>query len=84
MSMQSDDSFLRFYGGLNKNSLVDILRLNEDNIETECEQEIQLIKHSSYYDHDAFFDLTKTHFQKFSILSTNIESINAKFSELEV
>ena len=40
MTMQSDDSFLRFYGGLNKNSLVDILRLNEDNIETECEQEI--------------------------------------------
>ena len=53
--MQSDDSFLCFYGGLSKNSLVDILRLNEDNIETECEQEIQLIKHSSYYDHDAFF-----------------------------
>ena len=55
MSMQSDDSFLRFYGGLNKYSLVDILCLNEDNIETKCEQEIQLIKHSSYYDHDAFF-----------------------------
>ena len=80
VSMQSDDSFLRFYGGLNKKSLVDILRLNEDHIETECEQEIQLIKHSSYYDHVAFFDLTKTHFQKFSISSTKIESINAQSS----
>ena len=45
--------------------------------------ERQIIRCSSYYDFDKFNDFAKKNNNCFSILSTNIKPINAKFSELE-
>ena len=45
--------------------------------------ELPIIRRSSYYDFDKFNSLAQTNDKQFSILSSNIQSINAKFSELE-
>ena len=37
---------------------------------------------SSYYDIDTFSEVAKTRLNDFSILTTNIESLNSKFDEL--
>ena len=42
-----------------------------------------IIRRSSYYDFDKFNSLAKKQGKQLSILSSNIQSINAKFSELE-
>ena len=48
------------------------------------EQESQILKHSSYYDADQFVELTDGCRHNFSILTLNIESMNAKFDELTI
>ena len=71
-------SFSRFQGGFSSNSLCDILQLNEAN-----ENDIQPIIHSPYYDMDTLKLLTEQNNGCFSILSSNVESINAKMNEIE-
>ena len=44
---------------------------------------ITTIRHSSYYDYDKFNELIINKNDRFSVLSTNIQSINSKFNELE-
>lgn len=76
--MTLDDTFLSFLGGINNNDLINILDTNDvENYEP------QLIRRSSYYDFDKFSKLTQINTTRFSILSTNIQSINSKFNELE-
>ena len=58
------------------NSLCNILQLNEA-----TDDDIQPIHHSSYYDLDNFKLLAERNNEQFSILSSNIESTNAKFRE---
>ena len=79
--MTDDRSFLQQYGGLTRNSLVEILNNHESEIE---ENELETINHSSYYDLTTFFDEFEKNSENFSIFSTNIESINAKFNELVI
>ncbi len=45
---------------------------------------IQIIGHSPYYDHDTLALILSKSKNAFSILSTNIQSINAKFDELNI
>ena len=45
--------------------------------------EHQTIRHSSYFDYDKFNELIINKNDNFSVLSTNIQSINSKFNELE-
>ena len=71
----SDHAILSNLGGFGSNNLISILDI-EDN-------EPQIIQHSSYYDIDSFKKLISNHNNIFSVLSLNIQSINAKFSELE-
>ena len=73
-----DESFIHFQGGTNRNSLFNILQLDET-----LDEDIQPIRHSTYYDPDNFKLLAERHNKRFNILSTNIESINVKHSELE-
>ena len=76
--MTLDETFLSYLGGSNNNDLINILDTNRiDNYEP------QLIRRSSYYDSDKFTELTQTIKSCFSVLSTNIQSINSKFNELE-
>ena len=71
----SDHAILSNLGGFELNNLIIILDI-EDN-------EPHIIQHSSYYDIDSFKKLISNHNNIFSVLSLNIQSINAKFSELE-
>ena len=59
------------------NSLYNILQLNEANY-----SDILPIRHSSYYDLDNFKLLAERNNERFSMLSSNIESVNAKVSEI--
>ena len=70
----SDHSILSHLGGL-ENSLISILDINNN--------ELEVINHSSYYDLDKFKNLVNEKKKIISILSLNIQSIYAKFYELE-
>ena len=73
--MTSDEAFLSYSGGILNNCLTNILHINETDI-----NEQQIIRRSSYYDFDQFSKLVKENKNSFSILGTNIQSVNAKFS----
>ena len=64
-------------GGIQNNCLNNLLDTNKTN-------EPQLIRLSSYYDIDKLHLLANSNTDKFSILGSNIQSINAKFDELEI
>ena len=77
--MTSDESFLQYLGGLQNNFLNNILDDNTN--QTNELNELKPIRLSSYFDSDAFDALCKKNKNCFSIISSNIQSINAKFSE---
>ena len=77
----NDISLLQHCGGIENNSLGHILKLDDEGFD---ENEIEVVKHSSYFDDDSLYSLLEQHKDKFCILSTNIQSMNAKFDELEV
>ena len=78
--MTFDEAFLSYLRGIQNNCLNNLLDINENNAEI---NEPQLIHRSSDYDIDKFHLLVNSITDKFSILSTNIQSINAKFYETE-
>ena len=69
--------FLSSVGSVRQYSLTSILEEQNNNA-----QEHQCTQQSSYYDIDKFSEVAKTRLNDFSILTTNIESLNAKFDEL--
>ena len=75
--MTFDENVLSYIGGIRNNDLNNILETNDSN------DELQTTCRSSYYDLDNFDKLTRKTNKCFSILSTNIQSLNSKFSELE-
>ena len=67
--MITDETFLLYTGGIENN--------NNNN-------ELPLIRGSSYHDFEIFYSVAKTLINIYKyILSSNIQSINATFSELE-
>ena len=58
--------------------------LNVRNTDTSVDQEINLIQHSPYYDIDQLVKLLKNKPDQFSILSSNIQPINAKIDQLRI
>ena len=79
--MTSNEVFLSYLGGIQNSCLTNLLDVNDNSTEL---NKSQLIHHSSYYDIDKFHLLTNSKTDDFSILSSNIQSINAKFDELEI
>ena len=77
--MITDETFLLYTGGIKKKILNNILDINNNNENNE----LPIIRRSSYYDFEQFNSVAKNNNKHFSILSSNIQSINAKFSELE-
>ena len=73
----TDELFLSSVGSVRQYSLTSIIE--EQNTNT---QEHQCTQQSSYYDMDKFSEVAKTRLNDFSILTTTIESLNAKFDEL--
>ena len=78
--MVTDDTFLKLSGGINDNCLINVLNTKGHN---NAVNEPQLIRQSSFYDHAKFALLADSNTNCFTILSTNIQSINSKFDELE-
>ena len=74
--MTFDENVLSYIGGIRNNDLNNILETNE----FDSNDKLQTTRRSSYYDLDNFDKLTN---KCFSILSTNIQSLNSKLSELE-
>ena len=77
--MTFDENVLSYIGGIRNNDLNNILETNE----FDSNDELQTTRRSSYYDLDNFDKLTRKTNKCFSIISTNIQSLNSKFSELE-
>ena len=75
--MLADKYLFQFQGGIRSNSLYDMLQLNEAN-----ENDIQQIIHSQYYDMDMLKLLAEKNNINVSILSSNVESVNAKMNEI--
>ena len=75
--MVTDETFLQFTGGVTNNCPNNIFNAGNT---SDGNNELPIIRRSSYYDFDKFNSLAK---KQLSILSSNIQSINAKFSELE-
>ncbi len=72
---------MKHLGGVASNSLTHILQLN--NTDSIDEFPPQIIPTSSYYDCENFISLIKsTNSSNFCAFSSNIQSVNAKFSEL--
>ena len=78
----SDESILRAYGGINCNSLNHILQLDNEDIGDDAIYS-HMMKTSSFYDTEEFNNFVKNNKDKFTILSTNIES-HAKFDDLAI
>ena len=74
--MTLDDNILVNYGGFEAYSLCKIIRLGEYN---DDHDNLKVIRHSPYIENEKLSDLLVSKKNSFTILSTNIESINAKF-----
>ena len=71
MTEHFDRFFLSYLGDVENNNLINTIGLDNN--------ELQVIKHSSYYDIDHFKILVAENRKHFSVLSFNIPSANAKF-----
>ena len=83
-NMTLGEALLSNLGGTSANSLTHILELN--NVEENSDNQNLILQESPYYDCDSFKTLIHPVDIKtinFSILSTNIQSIHAKFNELQ-
>jgi len=80
LSGDLDNEFLKHFGGVENNSLVNILQTEED----ENNFQPEIISHSPYYDFDHIISTLTKRKNEFSIFSTNIQSIRAKFDELKI
>ena len=80
--MTNNQNVLEHFGGVNANSLCQLLNNNDDNDHQDDEPNIRQI--SSYYDDDSLNNLSKDKGNSFCILSLNCQSINAKFVQLNI
>ena len=74
------DKDLQHYGGLQSNDL-NVIMYNDDN-ENDDNFEIPNIGHSAYIDTCELTKYLEDHTNEFTVLSLNIQSINAKFDSL--
>ena len=79
----SNESILRAYGGINCNSLNHILQLDNEDTDDNAIYS-HMMKTSSLYDTGDFNNFVENNNNKFTILSTNIESVHAKFDDLAI
>ncbi len=74
-----DEDILRYHGGIENNSLVNIIEIDDD-----AEEHVQIINHSPYYDRDMLLETLHDTQNSFTIFSTNIQSIRAKFQVFKI
>ncbi len=79
-----DNNFLRYLGGVENNSLTNVLKIDTDITDDEIHNEPNIIDHSSYYEFDDLKCLFNNNEKSFSILRTNARSINAKIDQIRI
>ena len=84
MPIESDEVFLRCFGGVNPNSLMHVLNDKDPNDESLIGNEPQFILNSPYLNDEQLVKLIKTKPNSFSILSLNCQSIRAKFDQIKI
>jgi len=77
METNISERILQNFGGMNNNNLINII----DNADTD-NSEPNVVKMSYYYDPSTMKNAVSAMKDKFSILSLNIQSLNAKFNNL--
>ena len=82
MTGNHDNNILSHYGGLENSSLKHTLTLPED--ENDENSHINLIGHSPYLDNEQTIKFLCDNSTNFNVLSTNIESVRAKFDEISI
>ncbi len=82
MTDNLDKDFLQHVGGIENNSFMNLLQTETD-INGKIKQP-QIISHSPYHDMEKLIPLLTKSKNGFSIFSTNIQSIQAKFDELQI
>ncbi len=76
-----DKDFLQHLG-VDNNSPINVLEIDiNENLDSD---QPQIICHSPYYDANKSFSTLKKSKDEFSVFSTNIQFINAKFDELKL
>ena len=80
--MTDNQTILENFGGVDANSLCQLLNNNYDNDHPDDEPNI--VQMSSYYDDDSLNNLFRDKRNSFCILSLNCQSINAKFDQLNI
>ncbi len=78
-----DKDFLQHVGGVENNSFINVLHTETDD-DNENLHQPQIISHSPYYEDENLISTLSENKNKFSILSTNIQSIRDKFDELKI
>ncbi len=78
-----DKNFLQHVVSVENNSFINVLHTETDGDNAIFDQP-QIISHSPYYKADNLISTLSQSKNKFSILSTNIQSIRAKFDELKI
>ena len=76
--------YLDNIGGLNNNSLCNILNTIEDNDINQDKVNHMTIRHSPYLDDKEFKSFIKSKHNAFVGISTNIASIRSKYEELQI
>ena len=79
--MLPDEILLTKYGGMNINSLNNVLNMAINENE---ENEIPLIKHSPYVNSDELISFCIEKANNFTILNLNVQSLNAKFDQIQI
>jgi hypothetical protein len=77
MGSELENNVLRNFGGFPANSLLEVLSV--DNFQNTESEEIEMVRHSPYYNLDNIPAINSDHF---SVLSINIQSIRAKMDNL--
>ena len=80
--MTNNRNIMENFGGVDANSLCQLLNNNDDNDHPDDEPNI--VQMSSYYDDDSLNNLFKDKGNSFCILSLICQSINAKFDQLNI
>ena len=81
--MISDEQFLAQSGGVNVNSLCNIIEVDNSLNNRMNENCTDILRHSHYYD-DNFYSYVSDKVNDFFILSSNIESLASKITEVKI
>ncbi len=76
-----DKTILDCVGGLEVNSLTHVLHMNQSDNQDDVNA-LGTISHSQYYEFESLKEMLEKHKDRFCILSTNIQNVSTKFSQL--